>query len=556
MARAEGPATARMHIVVGPVANQVARAETLLVGERAPDRLNRRDPGLWSVHVEQQGQIGRSLGWLDVAKPMRDLWADLVQFRQEVREAGYTHAVLLGMGGSSLISILWSEVFDRGPDGLTLEVLDSTDPEVIRSLTERLPLEHTVFMVASKSGTTTEPNAFHRYFWHVVESQGIDPAPHFVAITDPGTALAEEAMKQTWRKVFLNPSDIGGRYSALSLFGLVPAALYDLDGAAILDSALAMRKRLKDPKETNPGLKLGAFLGGSVQAHRDKVTLIFSPRLRPFAVWLEQLLAESTGKAGTGVVPVTEPSLGESAVYGEDRVFIQVRLRSEEAPSGWAALKSHPKAEVVLERLTDLGAEFLRWEAGTALAGRVLGIDPFDQPNVQESKDNTRDMLAHFENEGSLPEVPGATVVEIESPELPEALSRWEEGSSDGDYFAIMAYLPYSASTDEKLAALQAKIRAKTGRAVTVGYGPRFLHSTGQLHKGGPASGRYLQLTLDTSRVPAVPVPDSPYSFNVLIDAQARGDLSALVSRQRPVVTVNMGRDPDPGLDRLLALLD
>lgn len=555
MARAEGPTTGRMHIVPGPVATQVARAETLLVGERAPDRLNRRDPSLWSVHVEQQGQIGRSLGWLDVAKPMRDLWNELVQFRQEAEEAGYTHAVLLGMGGSSLISILWSNVFDKGPQGLTLEVLDSTDPEVITSLRERLPLDHTLFMVASKSGTTTEPNAFHRYFWHVLESRSINPAPHFVAITDPGTALAEEAMKQAWRKIFLNPSDIGGRYSALSLFGLVPAALYDLDGAAILDSALAMRKRLRDPKETNPGLKLGAFLGGSVQAHRDKVTLVFSPRLRPFAVWLEQLLAESTGKAGTGVVPVTESALQENGVYGEDRVFVHVRLRDEEPPKGWAALKTHPKAEVVLESLTDLGAEFLRWEAGTALAGRVLGIDPFDQPNVQESKDNTRDMLAHFEQEGTLPEVAGAAVLEIESPDLPSAITQWEDGTSDGEYFAIMAYLPYNASTDEQLVAIQDKIRAKTGRAVTVGYGPRFLHSTGQLHKGGPSTGRYLQLTLDTTRIPPMPVPDSPYSFNVLIDAQARGDLSALVSRERPVISVNLGQDPHQGLDRLLTLL-
>ncbi len=534
---------------------QVARARRLLIDERAVDRLNAHDATLWSMHPETVRQIADSLGWLDVMGPMAKVWPELVRFRDDARLDGFTHAVLLGMGGSSLISILWTRVFGRSDTGLVLSVLDSTDPDVITELEATLPLGETLFLVASKSGTTTEPNAFHRYFWRRLEERGHDPRPSFVAITDPGTTLADEATQEHWRHVFLNPPDIGGRYSALSLFGLVPAALMGIDGEELLQRAAAMREALHAPADSNPGLELGAILGGAVQSGRDKVTLLCTPRLQAFATWLEQLLAESTGKAGTGVVPVAEPDLAAPAVYGADRLLVRLRLADDLPDAAWDAYAGHPRIAFTLPDTAQLGAEFLRWEAATALAGRVLGINPFDQPNVQESKDNTRDMLQAFQQHGRLPEVESVPSLYATSPALGPLLSGWLAGTEPGQYLAIMAYVPYDAEMDEKLSRLQVLLRDRLKMPVTVGYGPRFLHSTGQMHKGGPATGRYLQLTAAAERVAGLDVPGSGYTFNILIQAQSLGDLKALAGRGRPVMTVNLGGDPKAGLARLLDAL-
>jgi len=538
------------------LAGSVERARDLLMRERAVERLNQRDASLWSVHQEVTREIEDSLGWLEVAEPMRAVWPDLVAFRMGLARDGFTHAVLLGMGGSSLISIVWTQIFPRGPGALTLLVLDSTDPEVVWELAETVPLGKTLFMVASKSGTTTEPNAFHRYFWRRMEEAGLDPRPAFVAITDPGTALAAEADREKWRHVFLNPPDIGGRYSALSLFGLLPACLMGIDGPALLERALAMREALRSPAADNPGLELGAILGGAVQGGRDKVTLLCTPRLRAFATWLEQLLAESTGKAGTGVVPVTEPDVGRPEVYGDDRLLVRIRLHDDPEDAAMGELSGRPRVLFTLSRTEDLGAEFLRWEAATALAGRVLGINPFDQPNVQESKDNTREMLKAVEDGGRLPEVEGAPGLYATSPALGPMLAGWLSDLEPGQYLAVMAYLPYGAKMDAALATLQCLLRDRLHVAVTVGYGPRFLHSTGQLHKGGPATGRYLQFTAAPERVKGLEVPGSPYTFNTLIQAQALGDLKALVSRGRPVMTVNLGGDPAAGVELVREALE
>ena len=550
------PVGTTLKVELEDAATTITRARDLLVRERAVERLNGRDASLWSVHQEAQRQIEDSLGWLDVAEPMEAVWPELVEFRDGLRRDGFTHAVLLGMGGSSLISILWTRVFRPGPQALTLQVLDSTDPEVVLRLSEQLPLGRTLFMVASKSGTTTEPNAFHRYYWKLMEDASLDPRSSFVAITDPGTSLATEADRGGWRHVFLNPPDIGGRYSALSLFGLLPACLMDLDGPAILAAARALREDLRRGGHENPALELGAILGGAVQGGRDKVTLLCTPRLAAFATWLEQLLAESTGKAGTGIVPVAEPVPGAPAVYGTDRLLVHIRLADEDEGTGFMeTFRGHPRIEFTLGSVAGLGAEFLRWEAATALAGRVLGINPFDQPNVQESKDNTRDMLKVVEREGRLPDVEGAPGLHATSPALGPLLSGWLSGLEPGAYVAIMAYLPYGASVDERLWALQLLLRDRLRVAVTSGYGPRFLHSTGQMHKGGPATGRFLQLTAAAERVKGLPVPGSPYTFNTLIQAQAAGDLKALVGRGRPVMTVNLGGDPGAGLELVLNAL-
>ncbi len=551
------PVGTTRRIELEDAARTITRARDLLVREHAVKRLNDRDASLWSVHQEVQRQIEDSLGWLGVAEPMAAVWPELVEFRDGLRQDGFTQAVLLGMGGSSLISILWTKTFQPGPEALTLQVLDSTDPEVVLHLGEQLPLGRTLFMVASKSGTTTEPNAFHRYYWKLMEDAGQDPRSSFVAITDPGTSLAAEADRGGWRHVFLNSPDIGGRYSALSLFGLLPACLMDLDGPAILAAARAMREDLRQDGAENPALELGAILGGAVQGGRDKVTLLCTPRLSAFATWLEQLLAESTGKSGTGIVPVAESSTAAPSVYGQDRLLVRIRLADEpdDGSSFMEALRGHPRVEFSLGSVTDLGAEFLRWEAATALAGRVLGINPFDQPNVQESKDNTRDMLKVVEDEGRLPDVEGAPGLHATSPALGPLLSGWLSGIEPGSYVAIMAYLPYGPSVDEGLHALQLLLRDRLRVAVTSGYGPRFLHSTGQMHKGGPASGRYLQLTAAAERMKGLPVPGSPYTFNTLIQAQAAGDLKALVGRGRPVMTVNLGGNPGAGLELVLNAL-
>ena len=539
------------------IAREYDRAVALLTEERAPERLLAQDPSLWSPHLEVQGQIGQSLGWLKVPDTLAPLWPELVAFRQSLRQDGFTHAVLLGMGGSSLISVVWTEVFAPGPEALTLSVLDSTDPETVAELRDRLPLAHTVFLVASKSGSTTEPDNFARYYWAALEVAGIDPGSHFAAITDPGTRLAEQATREQWRHAFLNPSDIGGRYSALSLFGLVPAALLDLDGAALLASARAMRDQIgATAGPDNPAVALAAFLGGGVEAGRDKATLHAVGRLGPVTLWLEQLLAESTGKNGTGVVPVSEAHLGAAREYGGDRLLVTLTLAGDPADPAAAGLSSLPQLHFQVTDLNDLGGEFLRWEAATALTGRVLGINPFDQPNVQESKDNTRDMLAIHETKGRLPEVDDVPHLGVESPALSPLLRAWLEDAHPGEYVAVMAYVPERPEIAARFDALQGALRARTGLAVTVSYGPRFLHSTGQLHKGGPAKGRFLQLIAPEERVAAEPVPGLPYSFNVLIAAQAKGDLKALSSRGRPVLAVNLGGDPLLGLDQLLAEMD
>ncbi len=542
----------RVDVRVDAVADAVGRARRLLVDERAVERLNQGDASLWSTHAETRRQIADSLGWLEVVEPMSKAWPDLVRFRRAVRQEGFIHAVLLGMGGSSLISILWTHVFRPGPEGLTLSVLDSTHPDTVKAVHNALPMDRTLFLVASKSGTTTEPNAYHRYFWQAVEQAGRDPRTAFVAITDPGTPLADEATRGHWRHVFLNPPDIGGRYSALSLFGLVPAALMDLPGDALLDRAAAMREALRRPDD-NPGVALGSVLGGGVQAGRDKLTLVFTPRLAAFATWLEQLLAESTGKAGTGVIPVAEPDLADPAVYGADRLLVRARLADDPPDDFDQRYAQIPSLTLTLPDPVQLGGEFLRWEAATALAGRVLGINPFDQPNVQESKDNTRAMLEQFARAGALPEVDGVPTLDVNSPALAPLLTGWLTGLAPNEYVAVMAYLPYGAAVDERLTRLQTLLRDGLKVAVTLGYGPRFLHSTGQLHKGGPPIGRFLQIVGDPDASPALPVPGFGYTFNTLVAAQARGDLQALAARKRPVMAVSVGADAPDGLDRLLA---
>jgi glucose-6-phosphate isomerase len=421
--------------------------------------------------------------------------------------------------------VLW-RTFGAAPGFPALHVLDSTDPRAVHDAERGGDLSKTLFIISSKSGTTQESDSFFRYFWERTGARG----SQFVAITDPGTPLEQLAAERGFRRAFSNPADIGGRYSALSFFGLVPAALIGVDVQTLLHRAHRMAEACAACVTTleNPAAWLGAILGESALAGRDKATFVLSPGISSFGLWVEQLIAESTGKEGKGVLPVADEPLGAPQVYGEDRVFVSMALAGESDPeieSRLAALEKahHPVIHLRLEDRYDLGQEFFRWEFATAVVGAALRINPFDQPNVAESKANTKAVLAKR----------GAPSQAASAAELEKFLA----GIQPGDYLAIMAYLPPTPENDRRLAAIRLRLRDHLKVATTLGYGPRFLHSTGQLHKGGPPKGHFLQITgraeLD------LPIPGEPFSFGQLEAAQAEGDLAALRSRGRPAIRID-----------------
>jgi hypothetical protein len=477
------------------------------------------------------------------------------------------------MGGSSLAAEVFARVFGwaggadasgaASANGLELRILDSTHPDAVRGFRSWASQERTLFCVSSKSGTTTEPNAYQAAMAEIA------PALDFVAITDPDTALADLARAQEFRAIVTAPPDVGGRYSALTVFGLVPAALTGVDLAGLLAHARGMADACRAPDAAaNPGLRLGAMMGEAARAGRDKLTILTSPRLASFADWAEQLIAESTGKGGTGIIPIVGEPAGDPEDYADDRCIVVVRTTGDGA---WAPLleglrsRGVPAEEIVLDDPLELGAEFVRWEVATAVAGIVLGIDPFDQPNVQESKDATKELLEAYRSKGALPmpaplvaepgiaatadaDALGDAPVSVEGA-LAQLLSTVEGGR---DYVAILAYLPQDPEVEDVLQGIRARIREATGAATTLGFGPRFLHSTGQLHKGGPETGAFLQLTADPSR--DLPIPGWQESFGTLIAAQALGDLASLQRRGRRALRLHFD-ELDTGLQRLEALV-
>jgi glucose-6-phosphate isomerase len=500
-------------------------------------RLFARDPALWTRDPSAQREVADRLGWLELPRTMAAQAGDLAGFAGEVRRAGYTRVVLLGMGGSSLAPETFSRVFGAAAGYPALAVLDSTDPGFIAEVEHGSPLGATFFVVSSKSGTTLESSDLFSYFWDRAGARG----EQFAAITDPGTPLAGLARERKLRRVFENPPDIGGRYSALSYFGLVPAALLGIDLAALLERAARMAEACAAPPGGggNPGQRLGAALAAGWKAGRDKVTIVTAPGLEAFGPWAEQLLAESTGKEGKGLVPVVGEPLAAPSAYGSDRLFVALQMEGAPDPQlaeSLAALVAagHPVVHLSMRDRLDLGAEFYRWEVATALAGSWLGINAFDQPNVAESKENTGQVLKQLVA-GQAPSAPEA----VGPATLGEALSRWRAGIGAGGYAAILAYLPPSAENDAALTALRVAIRAALGVATTAAYGPRYLHSTGQLHKGGPPSGAFL--SIEGGRGPELRVPGRAYPFGTLELAQALGDLVALERRGRPVLRVRLG---------------
>jgi len=534
--------------------------------DHVAERLWAKDGSLWAASGKPAGEVAAWLGWLDLPDAMSGRATELQHLARDVREDGYRRAAVLGMGGSSLAPELFSRVFGRAvQDGLELRILDSTHPDAVRGFRSWASEQRTLFIVSSKSGSTTEPNAYQ------AAMSEIAPALDFVAITDPGTQLAELARAQEFRAIVEAPPDVGGRYSALTVFGLVPAALVGVDLPGLLERARRMADACRTPDAaTNPGLALGAELGEAALAGRDKLTLLTSSRLAAFGDWAEQLVAESTGKAGTGIVPVVGELPADASAYGDDRAFVVLTLAGEADPSlerlaGELEASGHPVRRIELADPLDIGGEFVRWEVATAAAGIVLGIDPFDQPNVQESKDATKALLEAYRSRGALPQpMPIVSDQDVAIGADPEMLGDTPV-SVDGavaqlislargglDYVAILAYLPPDPDVAARLLAIRSRIRDATGAATTVGFGPRFLHSTGQLHKGGPDSGVFLQLTAEPSK--DLPIPGWDESFGTLIAAQALGDLAALQKRGRRAMRLHF-RDMHAGLDRLEAMV-
>jgi transaldolase/glucose-6-phosphate isomerase len=535
-------------------------------------RLFDRDTSLWTDDPAVAAAIADRFGWLAAPEHFSGEIPALEGFGEGIRVAGFTTAVVMGMGGSSLAPDVYRQVFGTADGYLELRILDSTDPAAVARTVDDLDPLQTLWIVASKSGTTTEPLAFMADAWARVEAAleaaGSDqnPGEFFVAITDPGRSLAAIPHHEDLRERFLNPPDIGGRYSALTYVGLVPASLIGLDLDPFLASASAMLALCRDPEpNANPGLRLGLAMGSLARGGRDKLTFIADPATASFGSWAEQLIAESTGKRGTGIVPIDRESLGPPKGYGGDRVFVGLALAPAdgERPSPEQAANEqlldelaklgHPVIRIEIDDPIDLAGEMLRWEVATAFAGAVLGIDAFDQPNVEEAKERTRHLLAGGGLASASPAADPADGDVLRPAGLGEEGLAKALKTSLGDrrppaYLAVQAFIAPTPERDSAIARIRTAL-GKTTCATTGGYGPRFLHSTGQLHKGGPATGWFLQLTSDH---PADrPIPGWPYTFGELIDAQARGDREAIRAHDRPVVHVHLGADADADLARL-----
>jgi glucose-6-phosphate isomerase len=543
----------------------VARARA----EEWANRLAARDVTLWSTDPRVGEAIADRLGWLDAPAHFTDQITALEAFGDAAVDEGYTTAVVAGMGGSSLAPDVLHRTFGPLEGYLDLRILDSTDPAFVRATLDDLDPIHTLILIASKSGTTTEPNAFLAYAWDRAE-RALKSIPHhayehpgafFAVITDPGRADAI-AHSNDSREIFLNPPDIGGRYSALTYVGLVPASLMGLDLDPLLAAATAMLDACREPDPgRNPGMSLGLAIGTLAKAGRDKLTFLADDDIAAFGAWIEQLIAESTGKRGVGIVPIDLEPLGAVESYGADRAFVRIALAGSDGGARdtlAAGLEAagHPVIRIELADPIDLGAEFVRWEVATAIAGAVLGIDPFDQPNVEEAKQLTRDVLAgHAGTTASEPIAIGdglalygdaALRLTAVGGDVIGELARHLARRRADSYLCLQAFIAPTPERDEAFARIRALLRDRTGRATTAGYGPRFLHSTGQLHKGGAPIGWFIQLTADH---PAdVDIPGWPYTFGQLIDAQAAGDFAAIESHDLPIVRVHLGADPAAGL--------
>jgi transaldolase / glucose-6-phosphate isomerase len=534
-------------------------------------RLWQGDASLWTGDDENKW-----LGWLRMAEEQLAQVQQFADLATDAAKAGFTHALLLGMGGSSLCPEVFKITFGKQPGHPELHVLDSTDPAQIKAIENQVDLAHTLCIVASKSGSTLEPNIFKQYFYdrvqNVVGKEKV--GEHFIAITDPGSKMQQVAERDRFRKIFFGLASIGGRYSALSNFGMVPAAVMGLDVRKFLGRTEEMVQACgpEIAADQNPGAILGAILGTLGNLGRNKVTIVTSPGIHDLGAWLEQLIAESTGKLGKGLIPVDREILGAPEIYGNDRVFAHLRLASEPDTAQKQELDvlrkaGHPVIEIELSDIYDIGQEFFRWEIATAVAGSILKINPFNQPDVEASKIVTRQLTEAYEKSGKLPE---------ESPIFEEAgikLFTDERNATNlaklvgndrsltgflrvhlnqlgaGDYLGLLGYIQMNAEHEEQLQFMRHAVRDRKHVATCLGFGPRFLHSTGQAYKGGPNTGVFLQITCDDAN--DLPVPDQKYTFGTVKAAQARGDFQVLADRKRRALRVHLPKDVNAGLEKL-----
>ena len=534
-------------------------------------RLWARDASLWTNADE-----GKWLGWLGIVDEQLKNRQTFQKVAEEIRGAGFQHAVLLGMGGSSLCVEVLKLTFGKTPGCPEVLVLDSTDPAQVRALESKLDLAKSIFIVSSKSGSTLEPNIFKQYFFDRVKQKvgAAEAGKRFIAITDPGSHMQKVAEGDGFRHIFYGLASIGGRYSALSDFGAIPGAIQGIDIGKFFDRA----KKMADacgasvPADRNPGVILGAVLGTLAKGGRDKLTIFTSPGISDLGAWLEQLIAESTGKEGHGIIPVDRERIGSPGVYGSDRVFAYLRLEAAPDAKQDAAVAALEKAgepviRIAVPEIYDLGQEFFRWEIATAVAGAVIGINAFNQPDVEASKIETRKLTEAYEKSGSLP--PESPVLQDAGVKLftddKNAAALKQAAGKDamlagylrahlnrlraGDYFAVLGYIQMNDAHQSQLQTIRHAVRDKRRVATCLGFGPRFLHSTGQAYKGGPNSGVFLQITCDDAA--DLPVPGQKYTFGIVKSAQARGDFQVLAERNRRALRVHLGADVAAGLDQL-----
>jgi glucose-6-phosphate isomerase len=537
------------------------------------DRFWQKDPSLWTSDGEENW-----MGWIDIVERQQQNLANLAELGADIETGGFESVLLLGMGGSSLCPEVLAKTFGQQEEFPALHILDSTDPAQVKAVRDKLKLGETLVIVASKSGSTLEPNILKQYFFEQMkDAVGADQAgSYFMAITDPGSKMEQVAKDDGFRYIFYGDPQIGGRYSALSDFGVAVATVAGLHTGKLLSEASRATAAARLAPGDNPAVELGLILGTAANAGRDKITIFTSPEIYDLGAWMEQLIAESTGKLGKGITPVDREAIGAPQVYGKDRVFAYVKLAGTadaSLDSRVAALEAagHPVIRIEIEDLYEIFGQFFSWEVATAVAGSVMGINPFNQPDVESAKIETRALTSAYEKTGALPERKPVLVDEGIQVYATEAYAATLKAAAPaatlagylrahlnqihaGDYFATLAFLPMFPEHEEALQGLRHKVRDAKRVATCLGFGPRFLHSTGQDYKGGPNTGVFLQITAE--HAVDVDVPGQTYSFGVVIEAQAAGDLAVLESRGRRAVRVHLGTDIAAGLKTLTAAID
>lgn len=560
----------------GRIRKALSKAEKNNIAELIGDK----NPSVWKKDIQYFDIIKNRLGWLNLPLVFKENFREINSFVDEIREEGFEYAVVLGMGGSSMCPEVCKETFGSKKNYLKLFVLDSTDPGSVSEAEKSVSLGKTLFIVSSKSGGTIEVDSFYRYFFEKVKSiKGDEAGNHFIAITDPSTVLEERARVNKFRKIFINPSDIGGRYSALSYFGLVPAALNGIDIKRLLDEAEEMMKLcLTADYKNNPGIKLGVTTGELAKNGKDKLTFILSKDIQSFGYWVEQLIAESTGKEGKGIVPVEGERFGPLSCYSSDRVFVNIftEKNSKKAKklSALLVLQKIPVIDICINNKYSVGGLFYLWEFATAVMGYTLKINPFDEPNVSESKENTGKVLKYFEEKNKLPKqkpLAGWKKIKIYSAVKISKKSRKKKSKYSGitpeqylrlffkmkkkdDFISLMSYLHNSNEINRSVQNIRELLKIRLKCATTSGYGPRFLHSTGQLHKGGKDNGMFIQFVCEDKK--DLQVPGKPYTFGILKQSQALGDFKSLGKHNRRAIKIHLGKNPDAGLKNFITFLE